>query len=159
MSRQDSPDRGPGVFIPPPAFFAAGLGIAWWLESRWPLPMTAPLMWREVAGAALVVSAVAGVLWAAGRFGRAGTPVVPVQPATALVTDGPFRHSRNPMYLSLSVGYVGVSLIINSWWALVPLPGILMVIRLWVIAREEAYLNGCFGEEYADYCRRVRRWL
>jgi protein-S-isoprenylcysteine O-methyltransferase Ste14 len=147
------------VFIPPPLFFAVGLGIAWWLEGRWSLPMAAPSVWLEMAGALLVVVSMVGALWAAGRFGRAGTPLVPVKAATALVTDGPFRHSRNPMYLSLTVGYVGVSLIINTWWPLVLLPVVLLVMRLWVIAREEAYLAKRFGEKYADYCRRVRRWL
>lgn len=159
MDERDSPDRGPAVFIPPPLFFAVGLGISWWLEGRWPWPIAEPVVWLEVTGALLVVASMAGVLWAAGRFGRAGTPIVPVKAATVLVTDGPFGHSRNPMYVSLTAGYVGVGLILNSWWAIVLLPGALLVIRFWVIAREEAYLAGRFGEEYAAYCRRVRRWF
>lgn len=106
-----------------------------------------------------MVLSVIGVLWAAGRFAKAGTPMVPVKPATALVTDGPFRYSRNPMYVSLTLGYLGVTLLMNSFWPLVLLPTVLLTLRFWVIAREEAHLTEVFGDGYAAYCRRVRRWF
>lgn len=153
-----SPAAGPGVFIPPPLVYLAGLGLGWWLQGKYAFAVNVGF-WHEIAGAGLVLLSVAGVLWAAGRFGRAGTPVVPVQPATALVTDGPFRHTRNPMYLSLGLGYLGVTLLMNSLWPLVFLPGVWAVMNYWVIPREERHLDAVFGEAYANYRRRVRRWI
>lgn len=152
-------DRGPRVFVPPPVFYATGLGLGWWLERTWPAPIAGAGAWNELFGALLVVLSVIGVLWAAGRFGKAGTPVVPVKPATALVTDGPFRYSRNPMYVSLTLGYLGVTLLINSLWPLAFLPAVLLAIRFWVIVREEAHLTAVFSEDYMAYCQRVRRWF
>lgn len=90
---------------------------------------------------------------------RAGTPVRPNQPTTAIVTDGPYRYTRNPLYLALTGVYTGISLIVNALWPLVLLVAVLFVIQWGVVAREERYLEGKFGESYLAYKRRVRRWL
>jgi len=104
------------------------------------------------AGVALAASAIA-------LFRRASTSPVPNQPTTALVAQGPYRFTRNPMYVGLAALYAGVALLANSWWPLVVLPVVLMVIRWRVIAREEAYLERKFGDAYRAYTTRVRRWL
>ena len=75
------------------------------------------------------------------------------------MTAGPYRLTRNPMYVSLAALYVGVSLFANSWWPLLLLPVVLLAVDRAVIAREERYLAGAFPAEYAAYRARVRRWL
>jgi protein-S-isoprenylcysteine O-methyltransferase Ste14 len=90
---------------------------------------------------------------------RAHTPVDPLKPTTALVTEGPFRYSRNPIYVALTLLYVGVALLVNVWWILLLVVPVLLVIRYGVIAREEAYLTRKFGEAYRQYTAQVRRWL
>jgi protein-S-isoprenylcysteine O-methyltransferase Ste14 len=92
-------------------------------------------------------------------FRRAGTTPNPMQPTTAIVMHGPFRFTRNPMYLSLVALYGAVTLFVNSLWPLVLLPVVVALIQRQVIAREEAYLEAKFGEEYRAYKARVRRWL
>jgi len=107
-----------------------------------------------LAGAGVALAASAIVL-----FRRAGTSPVPIQPTTALVAQGPYRFTRNPMYVGLAALYAGIALLVNSLWPLVLLPVVLVVIRWWVIAREEAYLERKFGDAYRAYTRRERRWL
>ena len=78
---------------------------------------------------------------------------------TALVINGPFQFTRNPLYLSLTLVYSGIALLVNAFWALLMLPFVLLVMRQGVIDREECYLERKFGEEYLRYKARVRRWL
>ena len=92
-------------------------------------------------------------------FFRARTHLIPNRPANALVMAGPYRFTRNPMYVSLTAVYLGVCVLMLSLWALLLLPLVLMVIYTKVIAPEEAYLERRFGGEYAHYRKRVRRWL
>ena len=90
---------------------------------------------------------------------RAHTPVDPMKPTTALVTEGPFRYSRNPIYLALTLLYVGVALLMNALAILLLVVPALVVLHYGVIAREEAYLTRKFGEAYRQYMTQVRRWL
>ena len=96
---------------------------------------------------------------AAAHFRRAGTSIIPNQPASAFVVSGPYHFTRNPMYVSLALLYLGIALILNSWWIVALLPVVLIVIQLTVIAREERYLRQRFPVDYPAYCSRVRRWL
>jgi len=90
---------------------------------------------------------------------RAGTNVRPDQPSLHLVTDGPFRYSRNPLYLATLGLYGGVTLLVDAVWPALLLVPLLAVLRWGVIAREERYLEAKFGDEYRAYKARVRRWL
>ena len=90
---------------------------------------------------------------------RAGTNIRPDLPTTALVTEGPFRFTRNPLYLGLTLMYAGIALLIPGTWPLLLLVPVLLVMRWGVIAREERYLERKFGEPYRAYLGRVRRWL
>ena len=92
-------------------------------------------------------------------FWRSHTTLIPNRRATTLVTAGPHRITRNPMYVSLVALYLGVTLLGNSWWPAVLLPIVVLVVDRAVIAREERYLAAAFPGEYAAYCARVRRWL
>jgi len=144
----DAPDNA-GVVVPPPIVYALGFGLGYALDRLRPAHVGMRggrllLGWILAgAGVALAASAIA-------LFRRASTSPVPNQPTTALVAQGPYRFTRNPMY---------VALLANSWWPLVVLPVVLMVIRWRVIAREEAYLERKFGDAYRAYTTRVRRWL
>jgi protein-S-isoprenylcysteine O-methyltransferase Ste14 len=92
-------------------------------------------------------------------FSRHKTPPEPWKPAAELVQDGPYRFTRNPIYLSFALIYLGISLIFNLEFALVLLTPGLVVIDRNQISREELYLKEKFGEEYDRYKARVRRWI
>ena len=111
-----------------------------------------------IAVAVLAAGLIIGLL-AAGLFHRAGTDVKPWRSSTALVTDGPYRWTRNPMYLGMTLVYVGLALAADSPAALLLFIPVLFVIQTQVIAREERYLEGKFGDEFRAYRARVRRWL
>jgi protein-S-isoprenylcysteine O-methyltransferase Ste14 len=92
-------------------------------------------------------------------FQRKGTAVEPWKPTTAIVTTGPYRLTRNPAYLGMALVYIGIALLADALWVLVPLPVVLLIIDRMVIAREERYLERKFGQEYVDYKVRARRWI
>jgi protein-S-isoprenylcysteine O-methyltransferase Ste14 len=92
-------------------------------------------------------------------FARARTAIYPNQPARALVTTGPYRFSRNPMYLGLTAAYFGLALVLNWAWPLVLLPVVLGALSALVIDREERHLASSFGTAYTEYRRHVRRWF
>jgi protein-S-isoprenylcysteine O-methyltransferase Ste14 len=146
------------VRVPPPLIFAAGFAAGWLLDRLLPisLPGGLPIValgWSVAAAGAWLAA------WSVLALTRAGTTVRPDRPSTALVAVGPFRLSRNPLYLSFAVLYGGAALLTGTIWALVVLPAVVWVIDRAVIVREERYLATMFGEAYEDYRRRVRRWL
>jgi protein-S-isoprenylcysteine O-methyltransferase Ste14 len=104
-------------------------------------------LWLALDGSAMVL------------FRRARTSIVPMKPTTTLVTSGPYRFSRNPMYVGMACLYVALGLSLGVIWALALLPVVLLTVDRLVIAREEHYLKAKFGEAYREYKRGVRRWL
>ena len=97
--------------------------------------------------------------WFARTMHRADATLRTDKPVSRLVQDGPFRYSRNPGYLSLTMLYAGIAILRNALWAILLGPLVLYVIQREVIEREERYLERTFGEEYLAYKRRVRRWV
>lgn len=148
----------PRVHIPPPFFYVAAIGGGAVLQRLAPLPIGGG-PWRLVA--ALVLIAAFGALLTASftSFWTRRTTVIPNRPATALVIAGPYRFTRNPMYVALALLTAGTGLWLNSWWVLVLLAPAIVAIDRVIIAREEAYLRRRFGADYDAYVRRVRRWL
>lgn len=147
-----------GVIAPPPLIILVTLGIGFSLEavigtSSLPSSVALPV------GSALTIAGVGLLGSFVSAFQRARTPMDPYAPSQALVTDGPYRLTRNPAYLGMALTYAGISIASNSPWALVPLPVTLALIDRGVIAREERYLTRKFGRPYEDYRRRVRRWI
>lgn len=155
-----APKDAPGVIVPPPLLYAGTL-LAGLLLQRL-LPLTTPGLPRrpaQLAGAALLAAAGTLAFTAFRAMARARTEVNPYRPTTAIVTTGPFRFSRNPIYLSLTLLYLGVTLLFGALWPLLLLAPLLAVMHGGVIAREERYLDGKFGDEYRRFRARVRRWL
>ncbi len=129
------------------------------LHSMWPaeIPMAANLAW--IAVPMLMGTAVAIFALSFREFAKAKTSIRPDRGACALIRTGPFRYSRNPLYVAISLLIVGIGVWVNSLWVLVvPIPLLLVMSRA-VIAREERYLEHKFGQEYLDYRASVRRWF
>jgi protein-S-isoprenylcysteine O-methyltransferase Ste14 len=149
-----------GVRVIPPLVYV-GLFLMGYAVHRFaPLRLWGdPPRFARLVGWGLVA---AGVLLGASAvrlFRRAGTTPNPTRPATALVLHGPYRFTRNPMYLGLGLAYLGAALLVNSGWPVVLFPAVILLVQRWVIAPEEAYLERKFGAEYRGYRARVRRWL
>jgi protein-S-isoprenylcysteine O-methyltransferase Ste14 len=157
MSGQPKPDS-PGVIVFPPVLFLGALGLGLLVHLAWPWHLATGALIR-VAGGVLAVVSVALSRWASGTMRRAGTNVLPSQPTLSIVTDGPFRFTRNPLYVAGSLLYLGLTLIFNSVWPLVLFVPMLVVLDRGVIRREERYLEGKFGDVYLAYKARVRRWF
>lgn len=151
-------DDTAGVVAPPPLIFLAGLAIGFGLEALLP-GGSLPGVLQWVGGGVLVVAGVALLLSFNALFNRHETAVEPWKPTTAIVTTGPYRFTRNPAYLGMALVYVGIAVLADAPWVLVPLPVVILVIDRAVIAREERYLERKFGQEYLGYKRDVRRWI
>jgi protein-S-isoprenylcysteine O-methyltransferase Ste14 len=151
-----------GAAVRPPRLhlvaIAAGLTLDWLLPARLAEGGLSFLS-RTALGGWLIGGGVGLFCWALARFRAADTPVPTVEPTRALVTDGPYRVSRNPIYLALALVHAGIAVALDNAWILVLLAPTMIVIRYGVIAREELYLERKFGESYLAYKARVRRWL
>ena len=148
----------PGVVVFPPVLFGGTLALGLVLHWIRPAPLLPPLVARLIGIVVLVLS---GLLArsAEAAMKRGGTNVRPDQPTLAIVTDGPFRFSRNPLYLAATGLYLAVTLLVNTVWPLALLVPMLVVLQWGVVRREERYLEAKFGEPYRTYRARVRRWL
>lgn len=157
-----APDRGPGVPFPPPflfvAGFLAGLGLDRWLLA-FEIDNDGAGRVQSAVGLVLMAAGLALVLWGIVTFARARTAIIPHRPARLLVLGGPYRFSRNPMYVGLTALYLGLAIASNLVWPILLLPLVLWLLVAIVIRREERHLTEKFGEEYRAFCRQVRRWI
>lgn len=147
--------KRPATLLPPPLIYVAALWAAWELHKLLPLafPELPGIGWMLVVLGCLLM------LWAAWAMFRHHTTVNPYKGVAQLVQNGPFAFSRNPIYLADSTVYFGVMLIWGKLWPLLLYPIVWAAIRYGVIRNEEAHLAAKFGDAYAQYCKRVRRWL
>jgi protein-S-isoprenylcysteine O-methyltransferase Ste14 len=144
--------------IPPPLVYAGPLILGLAISRSVPgLPL--PRVLRRNAGAALLGCGIALCTWFVRTMLQANTTLHPGAPAATLVTDGPFRFTRNPGYLGMAAISAGTALLANALPPLVFLAGVLIVITRGVIEPEEQYLERRFGTAYRGYKTRVRRWL
>ncbi len=148
----------PNVIALPPLIYLGFVLLGLLLGYIWP----APIGWGPVrlaaAGGLLVVGLVIGAA-TVRQFRLAGTNLEVYKPAAVLITTGPFRFSRNPIYMSLSLIMTSVGLLANNFWILLMLVPTLIVTHFGVITREEQYLEAKFGGEYLRYRSTVRRWF
>ena len=160
MVEQPSSDNA-GVRVFPPAVFIGGLVIGYALDLVRHVAI-APHAWSlavRILGA-VVTAAGLGVMFSAlVRFRRLGNRPEPWEPVVHLALDGPYRFTRNPMYLGMAAVLGGLALVGNALWPLIAVVPAVLIIRTQVIAREEAYLERRFGDEYRAFHARVRRWL
>lgn len=145
----------------PPIIYASAAGVSLILSmlNSWSFET---LSTRSIVFSVGVIAAVLGValLAAAGRlFASAGTPVAPNRPTKALVFDGIYKYTRNPMYLGFTVVLFAIGLIFDELWFLIAAPLAMFAVTKLAIEREEAYLERKFGAAYVAYKERVRRWI
>lgn len=156
MDKAD-PDA-PKVKIVPPFIYiggiAAGSLVSFWLPTRF-LPHW--IVWP--IGAVLIVLGIALAASAIFNFKSHGTTIRPDRPASTLVVSGPYKLTRNPMYVGLGAIYLGITIAEQSLWALILLPVVIMIIQRGAIEKEEAFLEQKFGADYKRYKASVRRWL
>lgn len=150
------PDSPAVVALPPVIYgvgFLAGYAIDRWLGWSFGVGEATMLGWPLVAGGGALA------LWAAWHFRRAGTAIPPHQPTTAIVTNGPYRVTRNPMYVALATVHIGLSALLDAPAALLALAAILPLMHWGVVLREEAYLQAKFGRDYVRYMEATRRYF
>jgi protein-S-isoprenylcysteine O-methyltransferase Ste14 len=148
----------PGVVVRPPLIYLGAFLIVLVCRRFWPMPIDAEgrVLWP---GVALVALAIGIAIWGRRTMAAAGTNINPALPAKTIVSSGPFRFSRNPLYLSLTLMYLGLTVAVNTWWGFVVLIPLVIVMHAGVVLREERYLEKKFGEPYRQYRARVRRYL
>lgn len=151
----DSADN-PGVIAPPPLIYAGALLIALLLHRLLPLPIFGRAFWP---GLALTALGVALAIWGRNTLVAARTNVNPYRPSTTIVDSGPYGFSRNPLYVSLTLMYAGLTLVFDTWWGFILLVPVLIMMHVGVIRREERYLENKFGDGYRRYRDKVRRYL
>ena len=148
-----------GVIIRPP--LAWGLAVIAGLALNWLVPL--PFLPADVpsgsVGAMAFVFALALFAWAIVTIGGAGSNVPTNRPTTTIVESGPYRFTRNPIYVAMFLALIGLAVAFDSLWPFITLVLFALVIRYGVVAREEAYLERKFGDVYRSYRSRVRRWL
>jgi protein-S-isoprenylcysteine O-methyltransferase Ste14 len=153
----DEQDKA-GVVAPPPLIYLGALIFGLLLNRRFPtgfLPRwtARSLGWPLLGRGALLLG------WFERAMRQADTPTSPYKPVEHIATEGPFRYTRNPGYLSMAMIYTGIASLANALWPVLLLPAALLVIQRGVIEREESYLERKFGKEYLDYKAQVRRWI
>lgn len=146
-----------GVIAPPPLIYGVPLLMGLLLDRWVPWPLVAERLTLPLGLVLVTLGFVA--LPAILAFRVARTHPEPWKPTKALVTVGPYRYSRNPMYVGMALLYLGTAIWQNTVWPLLALPAVIAVIHVGVIRREERYLEALFGEDYRAYRERVRRWL
>lgn len=156
--RESGTPDNPGVIARPPLLYAVVLAAGLLMDKVLPAGFL-PRSLRKWLGVPLIIGGLSVGISAFREMRRAGTNLQSRKPTTAIVTDGPYRFTRNPIYVGMTLMYSGISALANALWPILLLPGVLAVMRKGVIEREEAYLESKFGEEYLQYKARVRRWI
>ena len=154
MGRRTTPAWSP----PPPLIYAGALALGLVANKVYPMAFL-PRAVSRVLGLPLIVGGLAIGLLSFREMRRAETNVDPYKPASAIVTEEPYRFTRNPLYVGMTLVYSGITALFNAFPAAILFPLALAVMRGGVIEREERYLERKFGDEYLAYKARVRRWL
>jgi len=153
----DGKENHANVHFPPPLIHLIAIVTAVGIDERFPLAPAPGML--AMFGAIFIILSVLIAGSAFRQFARNDNPVPPNQPVKGLMEEGAFCFTRNPLYLALGLLHAGIGLFSGNAWVLVTLPPALLVVRYYVIAREEAYLTRRFGQDYLDYLARVRRWF
>jgi protein-S-isoprenylcysteine O-methyltransferase Ste14 len=144
--------------VRPPLVYLCGIVLGLLLHFAWPVRFLSRAVSLPLGGTAVLLAA-ALFLYAVRTFRAAGTPVPGNRPTTTIVRKGPYRWTRNPIYLSFSLFQLGIAVCINSLWLLATLIPAVALMSFVVIPREEHYLETRFPSDYLAYKASVRRWL
>ncbi len=147
-----------GVVAPPPLIYAGALIVGLVTNALFPVAFL-PRVLSRMLGWPLIGGGLLLGVYGFRTLRGAGTNVDPSESTSALVLEGPYRFTRNPLYVAMTLLYGGISARANALWPMLLLPLVLRVMRGGVIEREERYLERLFGEEYLRYKARVRRWI
>jgi len=158
MSEEKNNADNPGVIAPPPLIYTGALAVGLLANRRYHMPIL-PRGVARTLGWLLVACGLAVGFLGAREMRMGETNMDPYKPATAVVTGGPFRFTRNPLYLSMTLIYGGIAADANALPAALLLPIVLRLMRRGVIEREERYLERKFGDEYIEYKVRTPRWI
>lgn len=150
--------KRPCCVVPAPAVFIAVSGMALLLGLVWPLEMPAS-MGLTYAGWALLDAGMVMLLWTVWLMFWRKTTLNPYGKPQRLLDEGPFRFSRNPLYVAMLIIYLGGGIVWGSYWFVLLLPLLILLLQLGIIRHEEQLLLQYFGEDYANYCKKVRRWF
>lgn len=157
MDAHDRPNRIPWPPILLLAMIALGIG----LQLLMPLPWIYGLAALEATalGVTMIVAAFAIDIWAALVFRSHETTIMPHQRSVRLVTRGPFRFSRNPIYVGNLMVVAGLGLVLSNLWLLIATPVLGFALQKLAIMREERHMEALFDDQWRDYKARVRRWI
>lgn len=155
-----SPDNtdSAGIKFPPPFVFLLSILIGLGIHRFWPMSVV-PATLAMPLGVASLAFALVLVVLGFRELRRHETTIRPDEPSSAIVKTGPYRFTRNPLYVSLSALHLGIALWTNILWVVLMLIPAWVVMTTQVIAREEAYLERAFGKDYLSYKASVRRWI
>jgi protein-S-isoprenylcysteine O-methyltransferase Ste14 len=159
MQQPDSAERGANVQIPPPMVFIAVILLGALLQY-----MIAPIRfpgdaWIRILGVLFLVAGLALIFSALAMFKRTGQDPKPWTPSPELIEKGPYRWTRNPMYVGLTCVLAGLGLALNNLWFSLLAAAALLVVHVIAVLPEEKYLKEKFGRSYEEYCTRVRRYI
>lgn len=152
------PNDHPDVPVLPPFIYLGFLGLALVLDFIFPVDVFA---WglQFFLGMLLLSAGIGLLTFCVMRFTRAGTAVPPTQPTTAIVTNGPYGYSRNPIYIAFIAVYLGLCFLFDLLWGFPLLVPLIYIVNTYVIQREEEYLSAKFGDAYNEYAAKVKRWI
>jgi len=150
----------PGVYIPPPVIYVVVFIISMLVQGI--IPLDRSFFYSAIAANLSIVLIMCAFIFgvpAFVQFLRSKNTIVPIKPASSLETRGIYSITRNPMYVSLMLLYAGIGIVKGNWWTFILIPILLIVVQVFIIKKEESYLERAFGQEYIDYRKRVRRWI
>ena len=154
----ENDSKGPAVKFPPPLIFVSFIIVAALIQQYWPLSFSGDLFFK-VLGVMDILAGLIAILIVKRSFDKVDTEIEPWKPTSAIVSDGLFAYSRNPIYVALGVITLGVGLIYGSFWVMFSFLPAAVVVYFVAIKNEEVYLERKFGDEYLTYKAKVRRWL
>ena len=150
----------PGVYVPPPLFYVLTFLVAVFVQKKIPIDDSLfHLQITKITGILFLVISLFFLVTSLIKFFQSKNTLILIKPASSLQTNGIYSISRNPMYVGLAIVYLGTTCLIGNWWNIILFPLLLLVIKEYVIKKEEKYLERAFGEKYLDYKSKVRRWL
>ena len=153
------PADNSGIVAPPPLLYLGTLIAAFALHWVWPAPILEDAAWAIPSGIVLGALGLGLGLWGCAKMISAGTNINPLKPTSSVVTSGPFRFTRNPLYVGMTLLYLGLTIGVDTWWGIGLLVPLAIVMHVGVVRREERYLEGKFGDEYRRYTFDVARYI